>query len=52
MRILVLVDGEHHPPVVRAAIDHLPSRLPGGIVVGAAVATWFAEGRTLTPVKG
>ncbi|HEX2042907.1 MAG TPA: hypothetical protein VHF24_09755 [Acidimicrobiales bacterium] len=37
MRILVLVDGEHHPPVVRAAIDHLPSRLPGGVVVGAAV---------------
>ena len=37
MRILVLVDGEHHPPVVRAAIDHLPSRLPGGMVVGAAV---------------
>ncbi len=36
MRILVLVDGEHHPPVVRAAIDHLPSRLPGGVVVGAA----------------
>ena len=36
MRILVLVDGEHHPPVVRAAIDHLPARLPGGVVVGAA----------------
>ena len=37
MRILVLVDGEHHPPVVRAAIEHLPSRLPGAEVVGAAL---------------
>ena len=23
MKVVVLVDGEHHPPVVRAAIDHL-----------------------------
>ena len=37
MRTLVLVDGEHFPPVVRAAIDHLPSRVPGAEVVGAAL---------------
>ncbi|MDP9069747.1 MAG: 2,3-diphosphoglycerate synthetase [Actinomycetota bacterium] len=37
MRILVLVDGEHHPPVVRAAIDHVPHRVPGATVVGAAL---------------
>ena len=37
MRTLVLVDGEHFPPVVRAAIDHLPSRVPGAVVVGAAL---------------
>ena len=37
MRILVLVDGEHYPPVVRAAIDRLPSRFPGTNVVAAAL---------------
>lgn len=37
MRILVLVDGEHYPSVVRAAIDRLPSRFPGSSVVGAAL---------------
>jgi cyclic 2,3-diphosphoglycerate synthetase len=37
LRTLVLVDGEHHPPVVRAAVDHLPTRLPGAVVVGAAL---------------
>jgi len=31
------VDGEHYPPVVRAAIDHLSARLPGCHVVGAAM---------------
>jgi cyclic 2,3-diphosphoglycerate synthase len=31
------VDGEHHPPVVRAAIEHLPTRAPGAVVVGAAL---------------
>jgi cyclic 2,3-diphosphoglycerate synthetase len=31
------VDGEHFPPVVRAAIEHLPSRVPGVLVVGAAL---------------
>lgn len=31
------MDGEHLPPVVRAAIQHLPSRLPGAEVVGAAL---------------
>src|SRR5438034_5451322 len=36
MRTLVLVDGEHYPPVVRAAIERLPSRIPGCHVVGAA----------------
>jgi len=37
LRILVLVDGEHYPPVVAAAIGRLPSRLPGSTVVGAAL---------------
>lgn len=37
VRILALVDGEHHPPVVRAALAALPSRHPGGRVVGALV---------------
>lgn len=37
MRALVLIDGEHYPPVVRAAIDALPERLPGAQVVGAAL---------------
>src|SRR5689334_13954056 len=36
MRTLVLVDGEHYPAVVRAAIERLPSRIPGCNVVGAA----------------
>ncbi|HVM41606.1 MAG TPA: 2,3-diphosphoglycerate synthetase [Acidimicrobiia bacterium] len=34
-RVLVLVDGEHYPPVVRAAIDEL--RAAGSDIVGAAV---------------
>ncbi|MEO6121473.1 MAG: 2,3-diphosphoglycerate synthetase [Acidimicrobiales bacterium] len=37
MRILVLVDGEHYPPVVAAAIDSLSRRLPGSTVVGASM---------------
>ncbi|MGH9285885.1 MAG: 2,3-diphosphoglycerate synthetase, partial [Acidimicrobiales bacterium] len=37
MRTLVLVDGEHFPPVVRAAIEHLPDRFPGSRVIGAAL---------------
>ena len=37
MRTLVLVDGEHYPPVVRAAIDRLPERIPGAAVVAAAL---------------
>lgn len=37
MRILVLVDGEHYPSVVRAAIDRLPSHFPGSTVVAAAL---------------
>lgn len=37
MRTLVLVDGEHYPPVVRAAIDELPSLVPGAVVAGAAL---------------
>jgi cyclic 2,3-diphosphoglycerate synthetase len=31
------VDGEHYPPVVRAAIEHISSRIPGCAVVGAAL---------------
>ena len=31
------MDGEHYPPVVRAAIDHLPSRVSGAVVTGAAL---------------
>ncbi len=37
MRILALVDGEHYPPVVRAAIDALPHRFGGATVVAAAL---------------
>jgi cyclic 2,3-diphosphoglycerate synthase len=37
VRTLVLVDGEHYPPVVAAAIAQLPSRLPGARVVGGAL---------------
>jgi cyclic 2,3-diphosphoglycerate synthetase len=37
MRTLVLIDGEHYPPVVRAAIESLPRRFPGVEVVGAAL---------------
>ena len=37
LRTLVLIDGEHYPPVVRAAIEHLPERIPGAVVVGAAL---------------
>ncbi len=37
MRTLVLIDGEHYPPVVRSAIEHLPRRVPGAVVVGAAL---------------
>ena len=33
----MLVDGEHHPPVVRAAIDQIGRRAPGATVVGAAL---------------
>ena len=33
----MLVDGEHYPPVVRAAIEHLPSSIPGCTVVGAVL---------------
>ncbi|HEX2699688.1 MAG TPA: hypothetical protein VHM89_05715 [Acidimicrobiales bacterium] len=36
-RILVLVDGEHYPPVVVDAIRGLPERFPGATVVGAAL---------------
>jgi cyclic 2,3-diphosphoglycerate synthetase len=37
LRTLVLVDGQHFGPVVRAAIEHLPLRIPGSTVVGAAL---------------
>ena len=37
MRVIALVDGEHYPPVVRAALDRLPKRLPGAELVGAAL---------------
>ena len=37
MKILVLIDGEHYPPVVRATIETLPTRFPGADVVGAAL---------------
>jgi cyclic 2,3-diphosphoglycerate synthetase len=35
--VLVLVDGEHYPPVVRAAIDRIGDLVPGAHVVGAAL---------------
>jgi cyclic 2,3-diphosphoglycerate synthetase len=34
MRIVALIDGEHYPPVVRAALDHLPPGLVGVVLVG------------------
>lgn len=37
MRILVLVDGEHYPPVVRSAIEQLPQLVPSSTVVAAAL---------------
>ena len=37
MRILALVDGQHFPPVVRSAIERLPSLFPGSTVVAAAL---------------
>lgn len=37
LRILALVDGEHYPPVVAAALDRLSSQYPGSTVVGAAL---------------
>ena len=37
IRVLVLVDGEHYPPVVRAAIERLPELVPGAEVVGAVL---------------
>ncbi len=36
MRVLVLVDGEHYPPVVRAAVETLPARIGGDVQVVAA----------------
>ena len=36
-RILALVDGEHYPPVVRAALERLAQDHPGTSVVGAAL---------------
>ncbi|MDQ3895701.1 MAG: 2,3-diphosphoglycerate synthetase [Actinomycetota bacterium] len=37
IRVLVLVDGEHYPPVVQAAIAHLATLVPGADVVGAVL---------------
>jgi cyclic 2,3-diphosphoglycerate synthetase len=34
LRILALVDGEHYPPVVRAALEHLPPGLVGVVLLG------------------
>lgn len=34
IRVLVLVDGEHYPPVVRAAIDHLDGEVVGAVLLG------------------
>ena len=37
MRTIVLVDGEHYPPVVAAAVDAVPLRVPDAVVVGAVL---------------
>jgi cyclic 2,3-diphosphoglycerate synthetase len=37
MRVLALVDGEHYPPVVRAALDRVHERFAGAEVVAAAL---------------
>jgi cyclic 2,3-diphosphoglycerate synthetase len=34
LRILALVDGEHYPPVVRAAIEALPPTVVGAVLLG------------------
>ena len=52
MRILVLVDGEHYPPVVRAAIDQLPQLFPGSAVVAAALLGGTEKLRGATPDYG
>jgi cyclic 2,3-diphosphoglycerate synthetase len=31
---LVLIDGEHYPPVVRATLEHLPHHVVGALLVG------------------
>ncbi|MGH9284001.1 MAG: 2,3-diphosphoglycerate synthetase, partial [Acidimicrobiales bacterium] len=36
-RILVLVDGEHYPPVVADAVAAVGRRFPGATVAGAAL---------------
>lgn len=48
LRTLVLVDGEHYPPVVRAAISELASSLPGAVPCGAAL----VGGREKLPAEG
>ena len=34
MRVLALVDGEHYPPVVRAALDQVPPSVVGAVLLG------------------
>ena len=52
LRVLVLVDGEHYPPVVSAAIAELPRRFPGSVIVGAAFVGGTEKVGPATPELG
>jgi cyclic 2,3-diphosphoglycerate synthetase len=52
VRTLVLIDGEHHPPVVADAVASLPERIPGSRVVGAAFLGGTEKLRTGPPELG
>jgi cyclic 2,3-diphosphoglycerate synthetase len=43
-RALVLVDGEHYPPVVRDALDALPDEVVGAVLVGGTEKLRGGEG--------
>ena len=48
-RALVLIDGEHYPPVLEAALEHLPER---GYVAVAAIFLGGAEKTARPPALG
>lgn len=52
MRVLALVDGEHFPPVVRAAIERLSNLIPGSEVVAAVLVAGGEKLRSERPELG